>query len=121
MEFDLPKADAPMRHLLRNRGIRLIWPSFRPGMRNSTRNVNRGQKLLKCRFARLARPLKSASALKPNNIDSYCSTRYITALSDCVCIIARLRDDLPAYFSRSSFEIIEIQQLKANRVRIGLE
>ena len=53
-----------MRHLLRNRGIRLIWPSFRPGMRNSTRNVNRGQKLLKCRFARLARPLKSASALR---------------------------------------------------------
>ena len=51
-----------MRHLLRNRGIRLIWPSFRPGMRNSTRNVNRGQKLLKCRFARLARPLKTESA-----------------------------------------------------------
>ena len=59
MEFDLPKADAPMCPLLGNRGIRLIWPSFHSGTRNRTRNVNRGQKLLKCRFAR---PLKSASA-----------------------------------------------------------
>ena len=37
---------------------------------------------------------------KPNTIDSYCRTRYITALSDCVCVIAPIRDDLTAHFSR---------------------